>query len=105
MRKILIENWDAVMDNRRNPLRHMDLASQHYFMQVLAWMWSMVFSLSFLSIFHFGLTWLAHALVIAGIGITVSVFKQAEQRRAAIPTETLPLSHASRCVWKLDSEA
>jgi hypothetical protein len=105
MKQLIIENWDAVMDNRRNPLRHMDLASQHYFMQVLAWMWSMVFSLSFLSIYHFGLTWLAHALVIAGIGITVSVFKQAERQKAAAPAEAMALGHASRCVWKLDSEA
>ena len=27
--------WHAIMDSSRNPLRHLDLASQHYFMQVL----------------------------------------------------------------------
>ena len=59
MKEHIVRSWDAVMDNRRNPHRHLDLASQHYFMQVLAWMWSMVFSLTFLSIFSFGLTWLA----------------------------------------------
>ena len=50
MKKFIVNCWNAVMDNRRNPLSHLDLASQHYFMQVLGWMWSMVFSLSFLSI-------------------------------------------------------
>lgn len=54
MRKFIADCWAAVMDNRHNPLRHLDLASQHYFMQVLGWMWSMVFSLAFLSIFKFG---------------------------------------------------
>ena len=104
MQKAIVETWDALMDNRINPLRHMDMASQHYFMQVLGWMWSMVFSLTFLSIYHFGITWAVHLLVIGGISITVALFKEAERRAAAQP-EPLPLSSASRCVWKLDSEA
>ena len=54
MKHAIVETWDAVMDNRHNPLRHLDLASQHYLMQVLGWMWSMVFCLSFLSIVQFG---------------------------------------------------
>jgi predicted membrane protein len=93
------------MDNRNNPLRHLDLASQHYFMQVLAWMWSMVFSLTFLSIFSFGLTWLAHVLVIAGIAMTVAVFKEAEKQKVAAPVRADDFGHGSKCVWKLDSEA
>ena len=40
MKEFMTESWSAVMDNRRSPLRHLDLASQHYFMQVLGWMWS-----------------------------------------------------------------
>lgn len=105
MKQAIIDSWDAVMDNRRNPLRHLDLASQHYLMQVLGWMWSMVFSLSFLSIFQFGYTWLAHLLVIAGICFTVAVFKEAEKQKAEVPCDRNGLSAASRCVWKLDSEA
>lgn len=93
------------MDGSRNPLRHLDLASQHYFMQVLGWMWSMIFSLSFLSIFHFGLTWIAHVAVIGGIAMTVGLFREAEKRK----TEAVPVnndfSHASSCIWKLDNEA
>ena len=79
MKHFIISSWDAVMDNRHNPLRHLDLASQHYFMQVLGWMWSMVFSLSFLSIFYFGYVWMAHLLVFGGIALTVSVFREAER--------------------------
>ncbi len=105
MKMFIISSWDAVMDNRRNPLRHLDLASQHYFMQVLGWMWSMVFSLSFLSIFHFGYVWMAHLLVFGGIALTVSVFREAEKQRAAVPVTEQGLSQANRCVWKLDSEA
>lgn len=104
--KQFIENcWSMVMDNQHNPLRHLDMASQHYFMQVLGWMWSMVFSLSFLSIFHFGLVWMAHLLVFGGAAFTVAIFREGEKRRAVADMATRELSGASRCVWKLDSEA
>ena len=97
--------WTTIMDSSRNPLRHLDLASQHYFMQVLGWMWSMVFSLTFLSIFHFGLTWMAHLLVIGGIAMTVALFREAETRSANSQTVRTAYSHASTCIWKMDSEA
>ncbi len=105
MKEFIVGCWEAVMDNRRNPLRHLDLASQHYFMQVLGWMWSMVFSLAFLSIFHFGYVWMAHLLVFGGIAFTVSVFREAEKQPARLHVTRQPLSGSSRCVWKLDSEA
>lgn len=105
MKKFFVESWTAVMDNRRNPLRHLDLALQHYFMQVLGWMWSMVFCLSFLSIFHFGYVWAAHLLVFGGVAFTVAVFRESEKRRAAVEMATTELSASSQCVWKLDSEA
>lgn len=106
MKHFIVTSWDAVMDNRRNPLRHLDLASQHYFMQVLGWMWSMVFSLSFLSIFQFGYIWMAHLLIFGGIAMTVALFREAEKRSTRQVMLPQPeLSHASRCVWKLDSEA
>ncbi len=105
IKKMIIENWNAVMDNQHNPLRHLDMASQHYFMQVLGCMWSMVFSLSFLSIFEFGLTWLAHLLVIGGTAFTVAVFKEAEKQNSDTLLGKQNLSTSSSCVWKLDSEA
>jgi hypothetical protein len=98
----LIKGWDAVMDSRHNPLRSLPMEAQHYFMQVLGWMWSMVFSLSFLSIFQFHLVWGAHFLILAGIVFTVAVFRQAEAV-ALQPVESL--SDSSACVWKLDNEA
>ncbi|QFU77921.1 hypothetical protein EY643_14580 [Halioglobus maricola] len=105
MTKFIVDCWGVVMDNRRNPLRHLDLASQHYFMQVLAWMWSMVFSLSFLSIYNFGLVWVAHLLVFGGAAFTVAVFKESERALGADTASAGQFSHASRCVWQLDSEA
>ena len=104
MKLFIVSSWNVVIDSRYNPLRHLDLASQHYFMQVLAWMWTMIFSLSFLSIFQFHLMWLAHLLIVGGLFATISVFKHAESR----PRENASVenfSHASMCVWKMDQEA
>ena len=104
MKSFIVNSWKLVMDNRYNPLRHLDLASQHYLMQVLAWMWSMVFSLFFLSIFQFHILWLGHLLIIGGIFATVSVFNLAQSR--SIPQVPIPnLSHSSACVWQMDREA
>lgn len=105
MKAFIVSSWEAVMDNRKNPLRHLDLATQHYFMQVLGWMWSMVFSLSFLSIFHFGLVWVSHLLVFGGMAMTVAVFRESEKQREEAALPALGLSAASQCVWKLDTEA
>ena len=105
MKHFIVNSWDAVMDNQHNPLRHLDLASQHYFMQILGWMWSMMFSLTFLSIYHFGLTWMAHLLVFGGVAMTVAVFRESARRGATFAAGSMALSGASRCVWKLDSEA
>jgi hypothetical protein len=104
MKSLIIGSWNLVMGNRYNPLRYLDRASQHYFMQVLAWMWSMIFSLSFLSILQFHIVWLAHLLVVAGVFATIAVFKYGESRSInKAPVQNF--SHASACVWQMDREA
>jgi hypothetical protein len=85
MKKFIVDSWDAVMNSERNPLRHLDIASQHFVMQALGWMWSMIFSLMFFSIYQFGITWMLHMLFIAGMALTVSVFKTAERKAAIQP--------------------
>ncbi len=82
MKKFIVDSWDAVMNSEHNPLRHLDIASQHIVMQALAWMWSMIFSLMFFSIYQFGITWALHMLFIAGMALTVSMFKVAEKEAA-----------------------
>ena len=102
MRDYLINNYRSVMDHRFNPFQYLDTASQFYFMSLLAWMWSMVFSLSFLSIFYFHWMWLGHLLILAATFATIEIFKWAEktsQPKAVVPDER------RRCVWQLESEA
>ena len=43
-------------------------------MQVLAWMWCVIFSMGMGSIYVFGVTAIAHAIIIAGIFITATTF-------------------------------
>ncbi len=71
-------SWDAVMDETRNPFRTYSLTTAHMMMQLLAWMWSAIFSISLGSYIAFGVTSVGHMLVIAGLFITLSVFKKAE---------------------------
>jgi hypothetical protein len=104
METLLATTWNTVMDSRFNPLKHMDLASSHYLMQVLAWMWSMIFSVSFFSIYVFSYVWLSHMLVIAGVFVTLTVFNTSSTRRVQ-SAPALRFSSASKCVWKMDSEA
>ena len=104
MKKQMAITWNAVMDHRFNPLKHLDLRSGHFLMQTLSWMWSMIFSVSFLSIYQFGYVWVAHLLVIGGVVVTMSIFKSAEaQREKALPVPYL--SGASASVWQMDREA
>jgi hypothetical protein len=104
MKQLVLNSWDVVMNSEHNPLRHLDLASQHYFMQVLGWMWSMVFSLTFLSIYQFGITWAVHLLITGAICMTVALFRESEKQQA-MPSVPQQFSAASACVWRLSSEA
>jgi len=73
--------YKLIMDSRRNPLSHIpDTNTRHMVMQVLAWMWCIIFSMYLGSIVAFGISAALHALVIAGIFITVGVFETAKRR-------------------------
>ena len=69
------------MDSRHNPLSYIpDTNTRHMVMQVLAWMWCIIFAMSVGSITVFGISALAHALLIAGVFITAGVFTTAKRR-------------------------
>ena len=70
--------WDSVMNENKNPLKNQPIPTAHLLMQMLAWMWSAIFSLMVGSYFVFGVTAAAHTLLISGIFITILVFKKAE---------------------------
>ena len=81
MNKFIYDSWNVVMNSEHNPLRNIpDTNTRHLVMQLLAWMWCIIFSMSVGSIVVFGVSALAHALLIAGIFITAGVFETAKRR-------------------------
>ena len=73
--------YKLIMDSRHNPLRNIpDVNTRHMIMQVLAWMWCIIFSMYLGSIVAFGISAMIHAVVIAGVFITVGVFETAKRR-------------------------
>ncbi len=73
--------YKLIMDSRHNPLRNIpDMNTRHMIMQVLAWMWCIIFSMYLGSIVAFGISAMIHAVLIAGIFITAGVFETARRR-------------------------
>ena len=73
--------YNLIMDSRYNPLRHIpDNNTRHLVMQMLAWMWCIIFSMWMGSIVMFGISAIAHALLIAGVFITAGVFETAKRK-------------------------
>ena len=65
MRELVYDSWNGVMNMNVNPLRHIpDTNTRHMVLQVLAWMWCMVFSFYVGSIWVFGVS----AIDIAKLG-------------------------------------
>ncbi len=74
--------WASVMDETKNPLKNQSLPTAHLLMQMLAWMWSAIFSLMVGSYFVFGVTAAAHMLLIGGLFVTLLVFRKSEATNA-----------------------
>ena len=64
----------------KSPLKHIpDLMVRHMIFQILAWMWCIIFSFIVGSFIAFGISAIAHTLLLAGVFITFSTFKVAER--------------------------
>ena len=82
IREYISNCWTAVMDSDKSPLRHIPNPQvRHMILQILAWMWCIIFSLYLGSYIIFGLSAAAHALILAGIAITVSTFETARRKK------------------------
>ena len=82
-RTTMIKLYYLVMDSRHNPLSNIpDTTTRHLVMQMLAWMWCIVFSMWVGSIVVFGVSATVHAILLAGVFVTVSVFETAKRHPA-----------------------
>lgn len=81
MNSFIIDWWNLIMDHERNPLSNIkDLRVRHLVMQILAWMWCIVFTAMTGTWMYLGVNILFHALLLCGIFITVSVFEAAKRK-------------------------
>lgn len=81
MMKFVYETWNSVMNHDINPLKNIpDTNARHMVMQVLAWMWCIVFSFYVGSFVVFGISAIAHTLFLAAIAITVATFETARNK-------------------------
>ena len=79
MREFIYDSWNGIMNADVNPLKHIpDINTRHMVLQVLAWMWCIVFSMYVGSIFVMGVTMIAHVIFLAAIVITVATFEAAK---------------------------
>ena len=79
MREFIYNSWNGIMNANSNPLKNIpDTNVRHMVMQVLAWMWCIVFAFIVGDLFVFGISAVAHVLLIAAIVITVATFETAK---------------------------
>ena len=80
MRETIVNTWNSVMNANVNPLRYIpDLNTRHMVLQVLAWMWCIIFGFIVSSWTVFGISAIAHVALLAGICLTVGTFETAKR--------------------------
>ena len=81
MRDFVVSSWNVVMDSDYNQLSNItNLAVRHMIMQVLAWMWCIVFGIMVGSMYMGVFSMALHTLLIGAIAITVGTFETAKRR-------------------------
>ena len=84
MKQFIYDSWNGVMDADINPLKHIpDINVRHMVLQVLAWMWCIVFSMYVGSFWIMGISIVVHALFLMAIVITVATFETARKNPGA----------------------
>ena len=80
MQKIIYDTWNVVMNHNINPLKNIpNTHVRHIVMQILALMWCIAFSMCFTSIWLFGITTIAHMILLSAIAFTVLTFETAKR--------------------------
>ena len=81
VKKTIFDNWNSIMNHNKNPLKNIpDTNTRHMIIQILAWMWCIIFSMYFSSMWIFGITTIAHILILGAIAITVATFETAKRK-------------------------
>ena len=84
MIRSLAATWRLVMDTDSNPLMRTPKMQRFQMMQVLAYMWSLVFAAWVGSAMVFGVTVVGHAILLIGVFFTAGVFRRARRNTQAV---------------------
>ena len=78
MRELIYNTWNSIMDSNINPLSNIpDLETRHMVMQVLAWMWCIIFAAWSGATYYLGVSIFYHSIILFGLFVTVGTFKLA----------------------------
>lgn len=100
MIKFIVGAYETIMDSSINPLSRIpDHGVRHLVMQVLAWMWCIVFSFYVGSVTVFGISAIAHALLIAALFVTIGTFATANHNPMALVKGYHTMSRARKYMW------
>ena len=81
MREFVYNSWNVVMDHEKNPLSAIpDFGTRHMIMQILAWMWCIVFGIIVGSMYAGVFSMVMHTLILGALAITVGTFETAKRK-------------------------
>ena len=81
MKKWVYNCWNVVMDHKSNPLSAIpDFSTRHMIMQVLAWMWCIVFAIIVGSMWAGVFSMMLHTLLLGAVAVTVATFETAKRK-------------------------
>jgi hypothetical protein len=81
MNKWIVDCWNVVMDHKKNPLSNIpDFSTRHMIMQILAWMWCIVFAIVVGSMWAGVFSMILHALLLSAVAVTVATFETAKRK-------------------------
>ena len=80
MKQFINDSWSGIMIRDNTPLKNIpNVMVRHMIFQILAWMWCIIFSEALGSFLVFGISLVAHVLLISGIAITFTTFQAAKK--------------------------
>jgi len=81
MKEFIYNSWNVVMNHEKNPLSAIpDFSTRHMIMQVLAWMWCIVFGIIVGSMYAGVFSMVLHTLLLGAVAITVATFETAKRK-------------------------
>jgi len=81
MKQLVVNGWNFIFNADVSPLRNIpDVATRHYVLQILAFMWAVAFSIAIGSYTVFAASILGHTVLIAAAAITVATYTVAAKK-------------------------